>query len=94
MPVSSNAALHHGAARQALLARAQHVLADDARAAPVPSPCVSVCQMDGATGLCAGCLRSLPEIGAWSGLGEAARREVWLHLAHRAQQLPLPPAAT
>jgi predicted Fe-S protein YdhL (DUF1289 family) len=33
----------------------------------VPSPCVNVCRMDEATGLCAGCFRTLGEVAGWSG---------------------------
>jgi predicted Fe-S protein YdhL (DUF1289 family) len=33
----------------------------------VPSPCINVCRMDDATGLCAGCYRTLDEIACWSG---------------------------
>jgi predicted Fe-S protein YdhL (DUF1289 family) len=33
---------------------------------PVASPCINVCQMDGVTGLCRGCFRSLEEISNWS----------------------------
>lgn len=32
----------------------------------VASPCIDVCRMDAATGLCIGCLRTLDEISAWS----------------------------
>lgn len=45
--------------------------------APVPSPCIGVCRMDDATGLCAGCWRTLDEIAAWGTADEAARRRVW-----------------
>jgi len=31
----------------------------------VPSPCISVCQVDNATGCCIGCLRSIDEIRDW-----------------------------
>lgn len=31
----------------------------------IPSPCISVCQVDGATGLCIGCRRSIDEIRDW-----------------------------
>ena len=31
----------------------------------VPSPCISVCVMDPASGLCAGCYRTLAEIADW-----------------------------
>ena len=49
----------------------------------VPSPCISVCRMDEATGWCEGCLRTIDEIAAWSTLDEAARRAVWVELAQR-----------
>jgi predicted Fe-S protein YdhL (DUF1289 family) len=50
---------------------------------PVPSPCTSVCRIDNATGLCAGCLRTIDEIAAWSVLDEAQRRSVWDAIAMR-----------
>ncbi len=40
--------------------------------------------MDAASGLCEGCLRTLEEIGAWSRLGDEAKREVWSQLERRA----------
>lgn len=30
-----------------------------------PSPCINVCRMDNATGLCIGCCRTLEEISGW-----------------------------
>lgn len=33
----------------------------------VPSPCINVCRMNDATGLCEGCFRTLDEIACWSG---------------------------
>ena len=48
-----------------------------APASRVASPCVGVCRIDAATGLCAGCLRTLDEIAAWSVLDDDARRAVW-----------------
>lgn len=54
--------------------------------APVPSPCISVCRIDEATGLCAGCLRTLDEIAAWSVLDDAQRRAVWDAIAARRAQ--------
>ncbi|MBI3525448.1 MAG: DUF1289 domain-containing protein [Betaproteobacteria bacterium] len=41
--------------------------------ASVASPCINVCQMDAATGLCQGCLRTLAEIAAWSGIDDAEK---------------------
>ena len=49
----------------------------------VPSPCISVCAIDGATGLCAGCLRTLDEIAAWSVLDDDERRAVWARIGVR-----------
>lgn len=51
--------------------------------APVPSPCINVCRMEAASGLCAGCLRTIDEIAAWSTLDEAAKRAVWLRVEQR-----------
>lgn len=50
---------------------------------PVPSPCVNVCRMNEATGVCEGCWRTLDEIAVWSLLDEAEKRAVWSDLARR-----------
>ena len=50
---------------------------------PSPSPCVNICQMDAATGWCAGCLRTLDEIARWSALDEPRRRAVLAALPQR-----------
>jgi predicted Fe-S protein YdhL (DUF1289 family) len=39
--------------------------------------------MDRATGWCEGCLRTIDEIAAWSGMDDAERRAVWAELAGR-----------
>jgi hypothetical protein len=52
-------------------------------APPVPSPCINICRMDEATGLCEGCLRTLDEIACWSLLDDAEKGEVWQQLARR-----------
>jgi predicted Fe-S protein YdhL (DUF1289 family) len=49
----------------------------------VPSPCICVCTMDSATGLCIGCYRTLDEIAAWSGMSDADKRTVWQRLLER-----------
>lgn len=69
-------------ARQLLLENARRLPADE----PVPSPCISVCRMHAATGLCEGCLRSLDEIAAWSTLGDEGKRAVWRQIEQRAQE--------
>ncbi|MGE5089639.1 MAG: DUF1289 domain-containing protein [Candidatus Levyibacteriota bacterium] len=55
--------------------------------ARVASPCISVCRIDAATGLCIGCQRTLDEIAAWSALDDAARREVWAAITRRRAEL-------
>lgn len=61
--------------------RAQAALAQTSN---VPSPCISVCRMDTAGQWCTGCLRSLEEIAAWSGLDDAGKRQIWGAIVHRA----------
>jgi len=48
----------------------------------VPSPCVSICNMDPATGLCSGCLRTIDEIAGW---GRMTAAEQWGVMARREQ---------
>jgi predicted Fe-S protein YdhL (DUF1289 family) len=49
----------------------------------VPSPCISVCTMDAAAGICIGCGRTLDEIAEWSVLDAAAKRLVLAALPAR-----------
>ena len=51
--------------------------------AAVPSPCVDICRMDAASGLCEGCLRTLDEIACWSLLDDAEKQAVCDELALR-----------
>jgi predicted Fe-S protein YdhL (DUF1289 family) len=37
----------------------------------LPSPCISVCQMDPQDGVCLGCYRTRAEIAAWRSMAEA-----------------------
>ncbi|WP_426040121.1 DUF1289 domain-containing protein [Brevundimonas sp. TWP2-3-4b1] len=56
-------------------------------AAPQPhsiaTPCVQVCIVDGPTGLCLGCYRTLAEIGGWSQLTDDQRTEIMSELSTR-----------
>lgn len=70
-------------AHEALAQRAQAVMHGAPPGEPVPSPCVSVCRMNAASGLCDGCLRTLDEIAAWGTLADEARRDVWQQIAQR-----------
>jgi predicted Fe-S protein YdhL (DUF1289 family) len=49
----------------------------------VASPCINVCRMNPDTGLCEGCLRTLAEIAAWSGMSANEKRAVLAQLAAR-----------
>ncbi|MFC5429410.1 DUF1289 domain-containing protein [Paraburkholderia denitrificans] len=40
------------------------------------SPCINICRMSEASGLCEGCLRTIDEIAAWSTLDDNAKRAV------------------
>ncbi len=66
------------------LLRARAAVVAAGQGEDVPSPCISVCCMNPASGLCQGCLRSLGEIAGWSRLGAAAKRSVWQAIAERA----------
>jgi uncharacterized protein len=53
----------------------------------VESPCVKICVIHPAAGICAGCLRSLDEIGRWSAMTAQDRRAVMEALPARAELL-------
>ncbi|CDS51674.1 Peptidyl-dipeptidase dcp [Polaromonas sp. CG9_12] len=53
----------------------------------VPSPCTSVCRMNGASGLCEGCFRSGAEIAGWSQAGEEGKRRIWRTIEQRMHRL-------
>ena len=64
--------------------RAREVRALQDTAAMLPSPCVSVCRMDAATGFCEGCMRTLDEIAAWGMMDTTGKRVVWALIEQRA----------
>jgi predicted Fe-S protein YdhL (DUF1289 family) len=49
----------------------------------VITPCIKLCTVDPATRLCAGCGRSLTEIGAWLTLSDGERRAIMAALPAR-----------
>ncbi len=73
----------HAAQRE----RATQVLAMPSGQA-LPSPCVSLCQMQGETGWCWGCRRSLDEIARWSNLDAQGQRTVWQAIMLRLEAAP------
>ena len=54
-----------------------------AAAAEVASPCVSVCRMSPASGLCEGCFRTIDEIAHWSLFDDDEKRAVLAQLPAR-----------
>ncbi|MCP8940654.1 DUF1289 domain-containing protein [Alsobacter sp. SYSU M60028] len=58
------------------------------------SPCIQVCVMDRAAGLCIGCGRTIDEISRWAAMSPAERRAIMDRLPRRlaeAKLEPLPP---
>ena len=51
--------------------------------APIATPCVQVCIVDGESGLCLGCYRTLAEVAAWTRFSDAERDEIMAGLAAR-----------
>lgn len=49
----------------------------------IATPCIKVCMVDGESGLCLGCLRTLPEIARWGALSDAERATVTADLPSR-----------
>ncbi|MFA8440463.1 DUF1289 domain-containing protein [Yoonia sp.] len=55
--------------------------------AEIESPCIKICVIEPKSRLCTGCLRSIDEIGAWSGMSAEARSAVMAELPSRAGQI-------
>ncbi|CAL8981243.1 hypothetical protein RHODGE_RHODGE_00018 [Rhodoplanes serenus] len=53
----------------------------------IDTPCIKVCTVDRASGLCVGCGRSLDEIAEWADLSAAARRRIMAELPARLARL-------
>ena len=51
--------------------------------AKLPSPCVSVCQMDPSDGVCLGCYRTRGEIASWRSMDEADQQQLLDILSER-----------
>ncbi|HEX5377675.1 MAG TPA: DUF1289 domain-containing protein [Phenylobacterium sp.] len=51
--------------------------------APIKTPCIKVCVVDGESGLCMGCYRKLSEVAGWTRLSEAERDAVLADLPGR-----------
>ena len=55
----------------------------------LPSPCVSVCEIDPATRFCRGCLRTSQEIASWARLDYDAKLDLLDSLRDRREELGL-----
>lgn len=51
--------------------------------APIKTPCIKVCVVDGESGLCMGCYRKLSEVAGWTKLTPEAREAVMSELPSR-----------
>ncbi|MFN3513696.1 MAG: DUF1289 domain-containing protein [Phenylobacterium sp.] len=51
--------------------------------APIKTPCIKVCVVDGESGLCLGCYRKLSEVAGWAKLAEAEREAIMAELPGR-----------
>jgi hypothetical protein len=54
---------------------------------PIATPCVKVCIVDGESGLCLGCYRTLGEVARWTALAEAERDEIIAALPTRRSRI-------
>ena len=52
------------------LIKAAMSTSDKPEAIKLPSPCISVCQMDDLAGVCVGCYRTRAEIATWASMDQ------------------------
>jgi predicted Fe-S protein YdhL (DUF1289 family) len=50
---------------------------------PISTPCIKVCAVDGRSGHCIGCGRTLAEIAGWGAMSEAQRQDIMAALPAR-----------
>lgn len=53
----------------------------------ISTPCVQVCIVDGQSGLCLGCYRTLGEVAGWSRMTDAARATAMADLPARKNRI-------
>lgn len=51
--------------------------------APIRTPCVKVCVVDGESGLCLGCFRRLNEVAGWARMTDEERERIMAELPGR-----------
>ncbi|WP_332764589.1 DUF1289 domain-containing protein [Phenylobacterium sp.] len=55
--------------------------------APIKTPCIKVCVVDGESGLCMGCYRKLSEVAGWTKLTEDERASIMDELPSRRDRI-------
>ena len=55
--------------------------------AQIATPCIKVCVVDGESGLCMGCYRSLPEVSRWSTFTDGEREGIMAALPARRSRI-------
>ena len=55
----------------------------DGPPAPIATPCIKVCVVDGESGLCMGCYRKLSEVAQWARFSDAERDVILADLSGR-----------
>lgn len=55
--------------------------------APIKTPCIKVCVVDGESGLCMGCYRKLSEVAGWARLSDDERAAIMDELASRRSRI-------
>ncbi len=51
--------------------------------APIKTPCIKVCVVDGESGLCLGCFRQLQEVAGWARFTDDERAAIMADLPSR-----------
>jgi hypothetical protein len=51
--------------------------------APIKTPCIKVCVVDGESGLCLGCFRQLQEVAGWARFTDEERAAIMADLPGR-----------
>ena len=54
---------------------------------PIVTPCVQVCAIDGESGLCLGCYRTLREVAGWGGFTDEERERLMAELPGRQSRI-------
>jgi len=65
----------------------RHLRRMESDAKPIDTPCVRVCIVDGESGLCLGCQRTLAEVAAWASFSDAERAAIMAALPARRDRI-------